>query len=412
MVAFLNIKKKTKKNNQFIKSVDSYNGNSETFVYNSYPNNQMMNNQMGNNQISNNQMMNNQDQMNYPNNMNYNQQGFNNQMPNQQYNQYPNNNQMATNNNTNYQNNNIGVIKPKGNNSNNNPNVIKPQTNNQPNETLDVLEPNDVLNEALEELPVEQEVTKLDPLNNANNPIPVNPVAEVEVKEELTEEELSAKANIWAVIGMFLGMIFKPGTTIIDSIKKYKDIYKGIKITLWVTVVTVLATLAVRILTGAFYRSYNSITGAYSINFNLNNVISLQNYLPYLVIAIAVSLVAILVATLIYYASSFFNSKGVNFGSYLAVSNVTMLPMIIGVVILNPVLSILSDYLGIIGIIVPFIYTLISFIIGIDYILKFDSYNAKIYYNVFNLSIILFIMVLIVVGLYNLNLISLPTLFT
>ena len=224
-MAFLNIKKKTKKNNQFIKSVDSYNGNSETFVYNSYPNNQMMNNQMGNNQISNNQMMNNQGQMNYPNNMNYNQQGFNNQMPNQQYNQYPNNNnnnnQMAPNNNANYQNNNIGVIKPKG-NSNNNPNVIKPQTNNQPNETLDVLEPNDVLNEALEELPVEQEATKLDPLNNANNPIPVNPVAEVEIKEELTEEELSAKANIWAVIGMFLGMIFKPGTTIIDSIKKYK----------------------------------------------------------------------------------------------------------------------------------------------------------------------------------------------
>ncbi len=398
-MGFLNIKKKnSQKNGHYIKSVDSYNNNGETFVYNSYPNNQM----------------------NYQNNIN-----MPNQMPNQQvinnqqYNQYPNN-QVVGNNNPNYQNavqptpapnvikpnQNIpapNVIKPSN-------NVIKPQLSKAP-EALDVLEPEEILTESLEELPVKEE-PKLDPLNNANNPIPVNPVAPEEKKEELTEEERNAKADIFAIMGMIVGMLLKPGTTIIESIKKYRDIYKGAKITLWLTLTTLILTIIVRILAGSFYRSYNSITGAYSINFNFNNVLSLQNYTSYLIIALVVSIVAILVMTVIYYASSFFNSKGVNFGSYLAVSNVTIIPLILGVVVLNPVLSIISDYLGIIALIIPAIYTLISFIIGIDYILEFKNLNTKIYYNVFNISFVLFIMVLIVVGLYNLNLITLPTLFT
>lgn len=391
-MAFLNIKKKNSKknNNQYIKSVDSYNGNNETFVYNSYPNNQMPN-QMPMN-YPNNQMPN-QAPMNYQNNMNYNQpmpnQAVNNQQVNMPYNQ---------------------VIP----NQNMNNNVIRPKMNRQDstNETLDVLEPAEVLTESLDELQVEDELPELDPLNNANNPIPVNPVAPAVMKEELTEEEKNAKANFLAVIGMIIGMIFKPGTTVIDSIKKYRDFYKGSVITFWITVITLLGTLVVRILAGSFYRSYNSITGSYSVNFNFNNILSLQNYVPYLIVALIVSLAAILVVTLVYYASSFFNSKGVRFGSYLAVSNVAMIPMIIGIVVLNPILSILSDYLGIIGIIVPFLYSLMSFTIGIDYILEFKNSNSKIYYNVLNLSIILFIMVLIVMGLFNLNLISLPSLFT
>ena len=253
---------------------------------------------------------------------------------------------------------------------------------------------------------------KLDPLNNANNPIPVNPVAPVEKKEELTEEEINAKPSFFAVIGMILGMIAKPGTTIIDSIKKYKSFFKGIMITLWLTLATLIITLVVRVVAGSFYRSYNSITGSYAINFNFNNVLSLQNYTPYLIGALVVSVVAILVMSVIYYASSFFNSKGVHFGSYLAVSNVAVIPVMLGVVVLNPILSILSDYLGIIGIIVPFIYSLISFIVGIDYILEFKNLNSRIFYNVFNLSMVLFVVVLVVVGLYNLNLISIPNLFT
>ena len=384
-MAFLNIKKKNnKKNSQYIKSVDSYNGNGETFVYNSYPSNQMPN----------------QAPMNYQNNMNYNQQVPNQMVNNQMMNNQPMNNQVV---------NNPNVIKPQVNNQN----VINPQSSS-PNETLDILEPEveEVLTESLEELPLEEEMPKLDPLNNANNPIPVNPVAPVEKKEELTEEEINAKPSFFAVIGMILGMIAKPGTTIIDSIKKYKSFFKGIMITLWLTLATLIITLVVRVVAGSFYRSYNSITGSYAINFNFNNVLSLQNYTPYLIGALVVSVVAILVMSVIYYASSFFNSKGVHFGSYLAVSNVAVIPVMLGVVVLNPILSILSDYLGIIGIIVPFIYSLISFIVGIDYILEFKNLNSRIFYNVFNLSMVLFVMVLVVVGLYNLNLISIPNLFT
>ncbi len=435
--------KKTGKNkkNQFIKSVDSYNGNNETFVYNSYPNNQMINNQPPMN-YQNNMNPNMQPNMNYNQPMNNqmnmnNQQMNNNTMINQQMempmnNQYSNGQVMVNSQNNisnynnqqvNYQNNNP-IIIPKKKEAEVKLNIIKPKMNRN-DEQIDVLEP-DVLNETLDERPVENNIQnnnnsatnvektieQLNPLNNANNPIPVNPVAEVEEKEVLTDDIINAKASIFAILGMIIGMIFRPGSTIIDSIRKYKNFYKGIMITVWITVVTLILTIVVRVVTGSFYRTYNNITGAYSINFNFNNVLSIQNYLPYLVIAFLCSFVAIFIVTLIYYASSFFNSKGVTFGSYLAVSNVTIIPIILGVVVLNPVLAIISDYLAIIGIIVPAIYSLISFIIGIDYILKFNSLNAKIYYNVFNISLILFIMVLIVMGLVNFNLISMPSLFT
>lgn len=401
-MAFLNIKKKNNnknKNGQFIKSVDSYNGNGETFVYNSYPNNQMNNNQ---------------NPMNYQNNMN---QNGNYPMNNMNYNQ-PMNNQMVNNQvNNNQMNNN--VIQP------NIPkqtiktvekvSVIKPKLTGGEEPAIDTLEePEEVLNETdlLEEMPVEKNNEALDPLNNANNPIPVNPVAPVEEKEVLTEEEMSAKADIFAVFGMTLGMIFKPGVTVVDSVKKYKTFFKSMMITLWVTIATLLATVIVRIVAGAFYRSYNSITGAYSINVNFGNVFTLQNFLPYIIVALVCSLIAILVMTLIYYASSFFNSRGVPFGAYLAVSNVSLIPLILGVVVLYPILNILSDYLGIAALIVTFIYSLSALEIGIDYILKFNNSNTKIYYNVFNLSLVILIMVIIVSSLINFNLISPPTLFT
>ncbi len=248
----------------------------------------------------------------------------------------------------------------------------------------------------------------LDPLNNANNPIPVNPTSAPIIEEEEDDEELNAKASIFAVAGLVIGMVLKPGQTIINNNKKYKSFSKALTVTICLTIITLLACIGVRILIGSFSRSYSAITGSYSINFNLGNVFDLANYTQYLIIAFIASFVSIFVISLIYYASSFFNSKGVHFGSYLAVSNVTVIPLIIGIVILNPVLSILSNYLGIIGIIVPFIYSLICFIIGINQILKFKNLNSQIYYNVFNISLIIFVMYIIVMILMHFNILIMP----
>lgn len=286
-----------------------------------------------------------------------------------------------------------------------NQNVLSPYGVSGPNENVmqtEVLDMPDTVSvpEVKEEI--------LDPLNNGSNPVPVNPVAAVE--EVFVEEDLptNAKANVFSVIGMIFGMIFTPGTTIIQNSKKYRSFGKAVSVTIWITIVTLLLCLAARVLTGSFYKTYSAVTGAYTLNFDLANLFRLENYLEYVVLAFIVSFVAIFVVSLIYYASSFVNSKGVPFGSYLMVSNLALLPFIIGTVVLYPVANLVSSYLGLLVCIFSFLYTLVSFLIGIGEILTFKNINRKILYNVLNLTFVILILILVIVLCIRLNILILP----
>ena len=145
--------------------------------------------------------------------------------------------------------------------------------------------------EALDELPrqmgevpkEEKKEEKLDPLNNASNPVPVNPVAPVEEKKEEEIEEVNAKASFFSVIGMTLGMILAPGTTMMNNSKKYNKVSKAMYILLWTTLLTILLTIVARAVVGSFSKSYNAIIGTYSISLTFENILDINNYLEYLV---------------------------------------------------------------------------------------------------------------------------------
>ena len=261
-----------------------------------------------------------------------------------------------------------------------------------------------------EETPKPTPEPVLDPLNNANNPIPVNPVAEV--KETYVEEELptNVKANIFSVIGMMFGMILTPGMTIVTNSKKYRSTNKALMVTTWITVVTLVLCIAARIVVGAFNKTYSAVTSSYKISLNFANVFSLDNYIQYLLIAFVISFGCILITALIYYASSFLNSKGVPFGSYLMVSNLALLPFIIGVVCLYPVANLISTYIGLLVLIFAFLYTLVSFLTGIGEVLTFKNPNREILYNVLNISIIVLVMIIVFSILINSSMIILPEL--
>lgn len=284
---------------------------------------------------------------------------------------------------------------------------------------MDVLDENEVLefptntqemNGSVQNQRVKQEAPALDPLNNANNPIPVNPVAEV--KETFVEEELptDVKANIFAVIGMMLGMAFSPGTTIVENSKKYRSTSKALIVTAWITAVTLVLCIGVRILVGSFNKTYSAVTASYRINFDFTNIFQLENYTQPLLIAFIMSFGCIIIVSLIYYASSFLNSKGVQYGSYLMVSNLALQPLIIGVVCLYPIAALISTYVALLVLIFSFLYSLVSFLIGIGEILKFKNVNREILYNVLNISIIILVMIVIFVILINSSVIILPEL--
>lgn len=342
--------------------------NNETFVYDSMP----KPNIGGNNAVNNNYSNSGMNQMpNYSNNDNYIQQ----KRPSAEE-----------------------LMMPKS--------VQPPKLKNEP-----VIEELDLPEEKLEELDevesLEESKVELDPLNNASNPVPVNPVAP---KEEVVEEELpeDVKANLFSAIGMMFGMFFTPGTTIIKNSKKYKSITKAMTVTLWISLVSIILCMVARIVVGMFSVKYNSVTGSSTVSLTFINMFDLDNYTPYLLVAFIMSFGAITIAALVYYASSFLNSKGVHMGTYFMVSSLAMVPVIVGVLVLYPIINIFSQYAAILVFVFTFLYTLISFFIGMNEVLTFGNINRRILYNVINLSLIFMIIVIVFLLCYRLNILIPP----
>lgn len=236
-------------------------------------------------------------------------------------------------------------------------------------------------------------LASLDPLDNANNPVPVNPVAPKE--EKVVKESL----GFGGLLKIIFGMILHPGDILEEKPDKYGTLVNGLKLSLVLTILTVVFSLAARVLTGMFVKDYNSITGAYNTRFDINNIF-LQDYAYYLITAVVISGVSILIISLIYYISSFFNNKGVSFGEYLVITNASFVPLLLGFSILLPVGCVFHNYLGYALLGVSVIYTLVCFISGINQALSFSSVNRKIIYNAFNLSVIFIAIAAVVYYIY------------
>lgn len=232
----------------------------------------------------------------------------------------------------------------------------------------------------------------------------VNPVYSDDTLILSNKEEI--KVGFFSVIKLIIGMIIMPGVTITVNPKKYNVASKSLMVSLWITGISILLCVVSRILFGSFVKSYNSVTGFGRIYFDFTNIFNINNYLEYLLLTFLCSFGVIFVLSLIYYASSFINSKGVYLGTYIMVSNLAVIPLIIGVVILYPALSLINEYLGMMGLIFTFLYSLISFFVGINEILIFKNLNNKIIYNTINLSLVLVLFISLLFFLIRVNVIS------
>ena len=170
---------------------------------------------------------------------------------------------------------------------------------------------------------------------------------------------------------------------------------KAISIMIWLAVIFLVICIGVRVGVGSFDRTYSSLTDSYKLVFNPARIFELSNYVEYIIIAVSISLGGVLLTALIYYASSFLNSKGVHFATYLVVSNLGLIPFICGVIVLCPVCMIFSTYLGLGSLIFTFLCSLITLLIGMNEVLRFRSVNSQIFYHVINLSVITLIALII-----------------
>ena len=221
-------------------------------------------------------------------------------------------------------------------------------------------------------------------------------------------EQKDVKANIFAAFGIILGMIVKPGTTMLKNAKRFKKMDKAGFIMLWLAVIFLVVCIVVRIGVGSFDRSYSSLSDSYKLVFNPGRIFELSNYLEFLLISVSLSVGGVLLVALIYYASSFMNSKGVHFATYLIVSNLAMIPLLVGSIVLYPVAVIFSGYLGLGALIFSFLATLITLLIGMNEVLTFKNVNNQIFYHVINLSVITLVAIIVFVFMVQKNWVILP----
>lgn len=265
----------------------------------------------------------------------------------------------------------------------------------------------EIVPEVVEE--VKEPEVVLNPLDNGSNPIPVNPVADGPALDELAlfDEEEEVKTNLFTVINLMIGIVIKPGTTIVENAKKYKRMFNSMALVFWVSMLSFAMCLAGRIIAGCFSRTHDAISGASKISLNFSSLVDTNNYVPYLMVTFLIGIIAIFVVALVYYASSFVNSKGVHIGVYFAISALSLVPVIIGFTVLHPIISILSSGIALLALIFTVIYALIILFTGINSILVFKTEDGRLIYNAVNIAIIFSIMVFIFSTLAKLNILDL-----
>lgn len=235
----------------------------------------------------------------------------------------------------------------------------------------------------------------LDPLNNANNPVPVNPVAPPETQKKVVAVAVAPLEPLKAL----LNMIKKPSCLIEETVPKYQHFISSIMYTVYLTIISIVLTLITRLIVGGFIKTYDNASGSYTSTFDISNIGN-QDFLHYVLMALIVSGIAIIAVSIIYYASSFLNSKGMTIGKIIMISNVSFMPIIIGINVLLPLLSIIAESVGFAALIISIIYTIILFVTGMNYYLQTDKLNEKIFYNLLNFSIIIILLVIILTIIY------------
>ena len=219
-----------------------------------------------------------------------------------------------------------------------------------------------------------------------------NPVY-VEEEKKIVKEDI--KVNIFSTIKLMIGAIFKPVTSIPKNSKSIEDLNKAIKFLVYFVVILLALSIGVAILTSGFVKKYDINTGLYSTYMDFGNIINVK-FVDIIIKTISFSLLFTLIVAFIYYITSFFRNKGVAVGTYVVLSSLALLPLYLGMFVLYPVLSIFSYFLGFFAFVISLVFSLFSLYNAIITILEFQSEEKKIFYNLFNIGIVVFLLILIV----------------
>ena len=241
---------------------------------------------------------------------------------------------------------------------------------------------------------VDGEKEKFNPFAAAGEVEPeyANPVY-VEEKEETKKENI--KINIFSTIKLMTGAIFKPVTSIPKNSRSVEDLKEAIKYLIYFVIIILALSIGTAILTSGFVKKYDINTGLYTTIMDFGNIANVK-FVDIIIKSISFSLLFTLIVAFIYYITSFFRNKGVAVGSYIVLCSLALLPLYLGLFVLYPILSVFNYFLGFFAFMIMFIFSLFSLYNAIVSLLEFTTEDKKIFYNLFNIGIVVFLLILIV----------------
>lgn len=239
--------------------------------------------------------------------------------------------------------------------------------------------------EQLGAVPVNQSETP-DALNNARNPIPVNPISN---KEEIFDYD-SVEFKPKELINILFKFLTKPASTM-EEASKYRSLNNSVKVTVLISLCTIVIKVVMSIVTGMFTKTYNVATSSYITKLDFIGMFN-QEWLSIISTSFIVSVVAILLVTTTYYLVSFIRNKSIPYGRYLIITTISFIPFLIGYTIIYPIFNILSGFLAVILLIISLLFSIVNLLNNMNNCIEFNNEDERILYNSIVISIVVLIL--------------------
>lgn len=218
------------------------------------------------------------------------------------------------------------------------------------------------------------------------------------------DEVTSEKINIFKLIILTFGVLFRPGTTIVEKTKKYNKIKTGLFVYLVFSSITFLVYISTIALKNCFIQTYNIASEKYTPVLDFGQL----QYLDYTKLITEAALVSygiLLLLILLYYIASFLTNKGLSLGRYFVVITLSLSPFLILTCAASPIVSIYNTTFGSWLLVFGIAYSLIILLCTINDIIAFKNTNQKIIYHSLIL-LICFAIVYVLLSIFAKNLIG------
>ncbi|MDD2377310.1 MAG: zinc ribbon domain-containing protein [Bacilli bacterium] len=209
-----------------------------------------------------------------------------------------------------------------------------------------------------------------------------------DIKPELVTSKEVIPNKFIKYIKFILAILLKPVTTLKKDINMFDDTKKSVIFSGVIVASATIITLINNLIDAITSKTYHWMTGQYIIKPKWSNIdlmdyfkLSINNFVIYAIILLSIAMV--------YYLAGLIIKKEIKFSRLLGVATVSVIPVIIGSMVLMPIFNHFSILLGMIISMASTIYTIIILTESMSREFNLKDSDLKIQFNVICLTILI-----------------------